>query len=222
MNDLILVAASGLAREVLSVVELTGSHRVVGFVDDNPGLSEATIEGLPVLGPLEAVKNFAAAELLVCAGAGTVRKGLVQRLTALGVSPVRFSTIIHPGVDVPTSCTIGHGSILLANVVLTAKVSIGEHVVAMPNVTFTHDDTIGDFATLCAGVSLGGNIDVGEAAYIGMNASIREGVRVGVDAVLGMGATLLEDLPAREVWAGIPARRLTHRLTAIPPLEESS
>lgn len=211
MPDLILVAASGLAREVLSVVELTGSHRVVGYVDDNPELCDAMVAGVPVLGPLEEVKSHDTAELLVCAGAGTSRKGLVERLAAFGVGPARYASILHPSVAVPASCTIGHGSILLANVVLTASVSIGQHAVVMPNVTLTHDDEIADFATLCAGVSLGGNVVVGEAAYLGMNAGVREGTVVGAEATLGMGGVLLHDLPGRQAWAGVPAARIDLR-----------
>ena len=41
-----------------------------------------------------------------------------------------------------------------------------------------------------------------------MNAGVREHVRVGAGATLGMGAALLGDLPAGQVWAGVPARTL--------------
>ncbi len=97
---------------------------------------------------------------------------------------------------------------LLAYVVLTSGVRVGAHVAIMPHVTLTHDDIVEDFATLASGVCLGGGVRIGQCAYIGAGALIREGRTVGACALVGMGAVVTADVPAREVWAGVPARRL--------------
>ena len=148
--------------------------------------------------------------MLVCAGRGSDRRRIVQRLRALGVSEDRYATMIHPRAEIPASCGVGRGSILLAAVVLTADVRVGSHVVAMPNVTLTHDDVVEDYVTLCAGVSLGGAVRIGSGAYLGMNSSVREGLTVGQDATLGMGSALVRTLPDQETWAGVPARPVHH------------
>jgi sugar O-acyltransferase (sialic acid O-acetyltransferase NeuD family) len=208
---LVLVGAGGLAREVLAMVRRHGPHQVVGVVDDAPATHGGDVDGVPVLGGLDALASWPDADLLVCVGRGSNRSALVDRLSAAGVEPGRFATVVHPSVEVPKGCTLGVGSVLLAGVVLTAAVSVGSHVVVMPNVTLTHDDRIEDFATLAAGVSLGGGVVVGAGAYVGMNASVRERVRVGAGATLGMGAALLTDLPDGGTWAGVPARPLARR-----------
>jgi sugar O-acyltransferase (sialic acid O-acetyltransferase NeuD family) len=205
MVSLLLIAASGLAREVLSVLEPLPDAVAIGILDDNPGVQGTSVGGVPVLGSLEAVRAYPDSRLLVCAGHGAVRSRIIARLTALGVTDERFATLIDDSVHVPRSCVIGSGTILLAHTVLTADVEIGRHVVIMPNATLTHDNRIGDYATLCAGVSLGGAVRVGEAAYLGMNAAVRENLTVGASAVLGMGAVLLHDLPAGATWVGVPA-----------------
>ena len=49
---------------------------------------------------------------------------------------------------------------------------------------------------------------VGRAAYIGAGALVREGCTVGDVALVAMGGVVTRDIPARQVWAGVPARYL--------------
>lgn len=211
MTSLVVVAASGLAREVLAVEEQLGRYDEVAIVDDNRQLWGRTVGGATVIGPVEVAAEPGNHDIVVCAGSGVVRRGLVRRLAAMGISSSRYARVIHPSVVLPVRCAIGAGAILLGGVVLTTDVSLHRHVVAMPQVTLTHDDVVHDFATLCAGVSLGGEVTVGEAAYLGMNSSVRQGLQVGAESTLGMGAALLRDLPPGETWVGVPARTIRDR-----------
>lgn len=207
-GQLILIAASGLALEVAEAARACGLV-VRGCVDDNEELWGQSAGGwLPVLGGLDRVASFPDDSAVLCAGKGGARAALARRLSAQGFDPERYATVVHPSVIVPTSCCVGPGSVLLAGSVLTASISLGSHVVAMPQVTLTHDNRVEDYATLCAAVTLGGYVSVAQEAYLGMGASVRERVRVGARSTLGMGSVLLADLPAGEVWAGVPARRL--------------
>lgn len=206
-SGLLLIAASGLAREVISVFGTLG-QRVLGVLDDDPAKVGSTVGPIEVLGPLELVREHPRAHLLLCAGKGTTRRALADRLATLGVTDDRYATVIDSSVRVPTSCEIGCGSILLAGTVLTGDVTVGHHVVCMPHVTLTHDVTLDDFATLTAGVTLGGGVRIGSAAYLGMNSCVREGLTVGREAVLGMGSALIIDQPAETVYAGVPAHLL--------------
>jgi sugar O-acyltransferase (sialic acid O-acetyltransferase NeuD family) len=205
MKDLILLGASGLAREVIGIDQT--AYRVVGILDDAPELQGRTVGGVEVIGRLgHAVEHDAS--LLMCVGAGAVRRMIAARLADMGVSDERFATMVDPSVVVPSSAAVGPGSILLAHTALTADIAIGRHVVVMPNCTITHDDRLADFATLAAGVALGGAVIVGETAYVGMNASVRQGTTIGAAATVGMGAVVLGDVPSGETWIGVPARAM--------------
>lgn len=208
VRPLVLVAASGLAREVLSVTDALG-HPVVAILDDDAAKHGSRIHGVTVTGSLEAVTEHPDADVLLCAGKGAARRAIVLRLADLGVGEERFATIVDPSVRVPRSCVVGRGSILLAGVVLTSDVTVGRHVVCMPQVTLTHDVVLADFATLTAAVALAGGVHVGEAAYLGMNATVREGVSIGAESVLGMGAVLVRDQPPGTTYTGVPARPIT-------------
>lgn len=211
MRDLILVGASGLAREVMAASQ--SDYRVVGVVDDDATLHGTGFAGVDVLGGTAHATEYDAS-LLLCIGSGSGRRTVAARLAELGVRGDRFATVVDDSVRVPAGSSVGHGSILLAQVALTADVTVGEHVVVMPNVTLTHDDRLDDFATITAGVSLGGSVTIGEAAYVGMNASVRQRVRVGAGATVGMGAAVLDDVPDGQVWVGVPARAIHERKTA--------
>lgn len=206
VTGLLLVGASGLAREATAVAVMLQHDGRIDIVDDDSA-TWGTLHGVaPVLGSVDLVAEVVDLQVVLALGQGRHRRRVSRRLGMLGVDPARYTSLIHPRVVLPGSCSIGAGCIALDGVVLTADVEVGDHVVLMPQVTLTHGCTVGDFATICAGVSLGGDVEVGEAAYIGMNASVRQGVRIGSDATLGMGSVLLEDLPAGETWAGVPAR----------------
>ena len=210
---LVLVAASGLAREAAVAARATG-WEVRGCLDDAPDLQGRSVGGLEVLGGIDGVVDHPDALLLVCVGRGATRAVVVDRLTALGVADDRYATVVAPSVALPETCTVGAGSVLLDGTVLTTEVTIGRHVVAMPHVVLTHDDVVEDYATLCAGVVLGGSVRVGRAAYLGMASSVRENRTVGEGAVIGMGAVVLRDVPAGVTWVGNPAgprvRRTIH------------
>lgn len=205
MRDLVLLAASGLAREVVAANH--DSHRVIGILDDNAELHGTTLDGIEVLGEIGDSGQYSA-DLLVCIGSGSARRRVVGRLTGLGIDHARFRTFIDDTVRVPAGCEVGAGSILLAGVVMTADVQIGRHTVVMPNVTLTHDVVLHDFVTVAAGVSLGGGVVIDDEAYVGMNSSVRQRVHVGAGTMIGMGAVVLSDVPAGETWAGVPAGRL--------------
>jgi sugar O-acyltransferase (sialic acid O-acetyltransferase NeuD family) len=210
VTTLVVVAASGLAREALAVPGVLERYDEIVLLDDDRSRWGELVGGHPVLeGGLQRADELVESRFLICAGSGVARRAIAVRLLGLGLRALRFATVLHPTVQVPAGCTVGEGSILLAHTTLTCDVTLGRHVVAMPGVTLTHDDVVEDFATLCAGVSLGGQVRVHEAAYVGMNACVRERVQVGAAATLGMGSVLVRDLPPHETWAGVPARALS-------------
>jgi sugar O-acyltransferase (sialic acid O-acetyltransferase NeuD family) len=207
MNSLILVGAGGLARETLAAAR--DSWKVLGFVDDNPALHGSSLDGVPVLGPLESIADHPDAQIVICTASSSNQASRKKIVARLGLPAARYATVVHPTASIATGTVIGSGSIVLAFVAVTAPQEIGSHVVIMPHVTITHDDQISSYVTFAARVALAGSVSVGETAYLGSGALVREGLSIGEGALVGMGAVVLQDVPAYQIWAGVPARRIS-------------
>lgn len=179
----------------------------IGALDDSTALHGTLIDGVPVLGGLDSLNDHPDAAVVACIANARRRLSRLSLVSRLGLPDSRWATIVHPAA-VTSGATLGCGTVLLAGVVITTPLSVGRHVVAMPHVLITHDDVVSDGVTFAGRASLGGSVHVGESAYLGQGAMVREGVKIGSGAVVGMGAVVLQDVPAGETWAGVPARPL--------------
>jgi sugar O-acyltransferase (sialic acid O-acetyltransferase NeuD family) len=211
-GDLVLVGSGGFGRETAEAVRAAIAAgipwRLIGFIDDDPARAGQVIDGTPVIGGRGEIERLPGARVVVCTGRPDNYVSRPQIVGQLGLPAERYATIVHPAASLSSSSSVGPGTVLLANAVLTAAVRVGAHVAVMPNVTLTHDDAIGDFATLASGSALGGGVRISRGAYIGAGAIIGQGLTVGELALVGMGAVVTKDIPAREVWTGVPARRM--------------
>ena len=211
-GDLVLVGAGGFGRETAETVRAMNacgaSWRLLGYLDDDPELRGTRLGGIPVLGGVEELKRLPDASVVVCTGRPDNYMSRPRIVAALDLPSERYATIVHPTAAVSTSSRIGPGSVLLAYVALTADVTIGSHVAVMSHVSLTHDNIVEDFATLASGVRLSGRVRIGQRSWVGAGALVREDRVIGAGALVGLGSVVIDDVPACEVWAGVPARYL--------------
>lgn len=114
------------------------------------------------------------------------------------------------------------------------RVRVGPFVEIQEGCVIEHDSVISSHSFLAAGTIVGSRVFIGhgvmtcndknprpnnpdylkrpprirDGAAIGSGAVILPGVVIGEDATIGAGAVVTHDVPAGEVWAGNPARRL--------------
>lgn len=94
-----------------------------------------------------------------------------------------------------------------------ARTFVGARTWLMKMVHVGHDAHIGDDCEIAPLTSVGGHVWIGDRVKVGQGATFKPYVKVGDDARIGMGAVVIHDVPAGEVWAGNPARRIDR-----PPL----
>ena len=206
--DLIILGAGGSSREILGAVEDINRReprwRVLGFLDDDPALQGKSVDGLPVLGPMAAAKEYTAQ---VIAGVASWRRLGARReiVTRLGLPRERYATVIHPSASINSRVAVGAGTAILQNVVITSGSVVGEHVLISQNVTMAHDDVIDDFVTIASAAIITGGVRLRAGCYLGAGCAIMNGVTVNESALVGIGALVIMDVPAGVTVSGYPA-----------------
>ncbi|KQS27051.1 acyltransferase [Dyadobacter sp. Leaf189] len=59
--------------------------------------------------------------------------------------------------------------------------------------------------------SIAAAIELGEDVWLGCNVIVLKGVHIGNGAVVAAGAVVTKSIPPNEIWAGVPARRISER-----------
>jgi sugar O-acyltransferase (sialic acid O-acetyltransferase NeuD family) len=211
VRPLLLIGAGGFARETLELLRAINREaptwEPIGLLDDDPELRGTLIHGVPILGPCSSAVDHPEALVVACVASPDDPLRRLRLVDRVGLPLERYATLVHPRATIAETATIGSGSVIHANTVLTADIRLGAHVAVMPSVVLTHDDVIEDGVTFGAGVRVSGAVTIEDGAYIGSGALLRERIRIGSGALVGMGSVVTKSVPPGEVWhGGSPAR----------------
>lgn len=141
MKCVVIVGAGGHAREVAEVLRQSRPEEeltLLGFVVDEPHLHSESVNGLPVLGDWSWFGGTDRRNLaIICAvGSPKIRKQLVERAMALGLS---FARAVSLSAHVSPDAKIGDGVMMLASSVASTDCVIGEHAIVNVGATLSHD-----------------------------------------------------------------------------------
>lgn len=132
MKDLIIIGASGFGREIAWLVErinkVEPTWNLIGFVDDNAEIQNTEINGYRVLGTSDDVIKYPDPYYICAVGASRTRERIINRVKQINPN-IKFGTVIDPSVEVSNLVTIGEGTIICANTIITVNISIGSHVI---------------------------------------------------------------------------------------------
>jgi len=132
-------------------------------------------------------------------------------------------------------CTIGHHTKIGAFVEIQKNASVGNHCKISSHTFICEGVTIEDNCFIGHGVMFindnypravgeDGKLEtdadwkdrfvktkVGKNVVIGSNATIKGNITIGDNAMIGAGSVVTKNVPANEVWAGNPAKRMRGR-----------
>ncbi len=142
--------------------------------------------------------------------------------------------LIEKGVRISPACEVGDYSYVNRNASIEHAVvgkfcSIGPGVIIAPlehelGAISTHPFKWEPFygfvnssaAALCRAKALerqSSPITIGDDVWVGANAIVLRGARIGTGAVIGAGSVVTKAVPAYEIWAGVPAKKIRDRFS---------
>ena len=183
MEKLLLVGAGGFGRVVL---EHTLQKYECAFIDD-ADLKE--VNGIPVIGKIADIETLYGEyeQLVVTIGNNKLRDKIYQRAAGIGY---RFPNIIVPSAYISPYASIGHGCVILNNVVVQNNAKVGSGVILNPGVEIHHDSTVGNNVLIYTNTVVRSLAIVGDRAHIGSTLTIGNEVTVKEDTIIKDGMTI--------------------------------
>ena len=228
-NPLILVGNGGCMREIVWQIQMVNQRypiwQIIGIVDRNPSKGYLSY---PWLGDDEYLLSITEeTNVAICVGNPSLRKKIAEKLSQ---NPyLKFPVIVlnqlqgdKNGMEfkeqadlgeltvmnttIANTATIGQGSIICMDCIISTEVQIGEFVFLNIGSMVCHDGKIENYVTLSPDVKLAGNVHVKQGTEIGIGTKIIQGITIGENSIIGAGAVVVRDIPSNCTAVGVPAK----------------
>lgn len=217
-DRVIIIGACSTGKVVLDTLNQSmneNQFEVVGFVDDNKGLYNKNLSGIPVIGDIISlpilIKEFGITGAFVSFSDLYMkeREKCFNTIKGLGLCPVNA---IHPTANINPNASIGSGTFIGMGVIISSFVNIGNNCMIFAGSTIEHDNVIGNNVWISPGVNLSGKVTIGNNTLIGTGATINPNIKIGSNVTIGSGAVVIKDIPDDVVVVGIPGRIIKEKL----------
>lgn len=210
MQDIVILGAGGLAREVAFLIETINraspAWRILGFAE-----ADQQHVGKPVGKYAVVCTEDQLVDMQVAAAIGIGAPAIIQKIAERfkNCPRISFPNLIHPTTMGDWErIVLGQGNIVCAGNIFTTDIQIGSFNYFNLNCTYGHDIQIGDYCVFNPGINLSGGVRIGSGCLIGTGATILQYKTIGDGATVGAGAVVIKDVLPGLTVAGVPAKPL--------------
>jgi sugar O-acyltransferase (sialic acid O-acetyltransferase NeuD family) len=203
---MIILGASGHAKEVIEVLKLNDYSEEIILFDDI-----TTDENWPFLFKnnkrLKTIKELKeqlsiSPEFIIGAGGIKAKQILWQKGINAGGKP---TTIVAKNAAI-SSPDIDEGCTIMQLAFISPDVKIGKAVLVNTRANIHHDVTIGDFSEVAPSSILLGRCQIGYNTFIGAGSIVLPDIFIGNNCTIGAGAVVTKDVADNTTVKGNPAK----------------
>jgi sugar O-acyltransferase, sialic acid O-acetyltransferase neuD family len=206
MKKIVIIGASGFAREVAWLIEEINNRNkeweILGFVDDNFRDLPKCINGYKVLGDINYINQLSnEIFLIVGIGNGKIREKIVKR-----TKERKFATLIHPDIKISSTNKIEEGTIICSGSILTVNINIKSHCIINLDCTIGHSATLEEYTTVLPSTNISGNVSIKRCTTLGTGVKIIQGITIGKNVMVGAGTIIIRDVEDNCTVVGNPGK----------------
>jgi len=205
--NVVIIGAGGQGEVVLDILQESGRHQVMGFIDTSPlKQRQGSVQGIPILGGMKVLRDahehgFQGA--IVAIGDAQHRS---QMASDCEHANIKLINAIHSSAVVSHRATLGSNITICANAVVAAGALVDNDCIINTAATIDHGCNIYNGCFIAPGAHLAGEVTLCAFSFIGTGANIIPRLSIGFRSIVGAGSVVLKPVPQMTVVAGVPAK----------------
>ncbi len=196
----------GQAGVILDVLSYYDNVEVVAFFDNTPDKINEEINGIPVVGNIEAIAEFDDIKIdafHVAIGDNKARYDICKGLESIGL---QLLSIIHPSAIISSSAKIGDGCFVGANAVIQNNVVINDYALINTAAIIEHDNVIGKAVHIAPSACTAGRVKICDLAFLGIGALVAPDITIGYSSFINAGVLVKKDVDDGLTMIGYTAK----------------
>jgi acetyltransferase-like isoleucine patch superfamily enzyme len=194
---IVLIGGGTGAEQVLDILSTYETQKAVAILDDNPEKWGRYIDGTPIIGHTDRLKELKILSLvdaaIVCISTSVhVRRKFRTYCSNIGLPLVNA---IDRSVKIASSCKMGVGNVVCAFTHFGTKTIVGDNNFISAYNSFDHHNRLGNDISTGPGCMTSGNVTIGNCVRLGTGIFMQPRITLGDTCMVASGAVITGDIP---------------------------